>query len=94
VGFQDFFTNSFIKNVNGDLLEVISWKIRSFSIITVVKKKVIGVIIRITTVYGSPYKVGKNAFISELITWPFPKLGWPSIIGDDFNLVRSQCCRI
>jgi exonuclease III len=76
--------------VNSDIFEVISWDIKSFSVSTVVRVKSSGVVIRLTTVYGSPYEEGKDAFISELhelfLSWD-----GPAMIGGDFNLVRSQC---
>jgi hypothetical protein len=52
--------------VNNDLLEVISWEIKSFSVSVVVKNRRNDRITRITTVYGSSYEVKRQEFIYEL----------------------------
>jgi hypothetical protein len=46
-------------------------------------------VVRITTFYSSPYEEKNDEFISELHEL---FLNWegPTIIGGDFNLVRSQ----
>jgi endonuclease/exonuclease/phosphatase (EEP) superfamily protein YafD len=53
------------------------------------RNKISDTIVRITTVYGSPYEEGKQAFISELHEL-FLNWNGPTIIGGDFNIVRSQ----
>jgi hypothetical protein len=67
--------------VNSDVFEVISWEMKTSSARTVVKIKSSGITIRLTTVYGSPYDEGKEAFILELnelfLNWE----GGPSMIG-------------
>jgi hypothetical protein len=80
--------NGILVGVNGDVFEVISWEIKSFYVSTVVKITSSGMIVRLTTVYGSPYEEGKFAFISELHEL---FLNWEGLamIGGDFNLVRS-----
>jgi hypothetical protein len=55
----------------------------------VVRNKISNTIVKITTVNGSPYEKGKQAFISELHEL-FLNWNGPAIIGGDFNLVRSQ----
>jgi hypothetical protein len=45
--------------VNGDMFEVISWEIKTFSVSVVLKNKISEVICRITTVYGSAYEERK-----------------------------------
>jgi mannosylglycoprotein endo-beta-mannosidase len=79
----------FLVGVDADVLEVISWEVKSFSVGVVVKNRSNDCILRIVTVYGSPYEEGKQAFISELHEL---FLNWqgPTMIGGDFNLVRSQ----
>jgi hypothetical protein len=52
--------------INLDVFEVLSWEIIKFSINVVVKIKSFGVTVRLSTIYGSPYKEGKDEFISEL----------------------------
>ena len=75
--------------VNNDCFDVISWEVKKFSDSVIAKIKSRDKIVRITTVYGSAYEDGKQAFISELhelfINWE-----GPALIGGDFNLVRSQ----
>ena len=62
--------------VNLDLFEVIAWDIRKFSVSVVIKIRSMDKVVRITTVYGSAYEEGKQAFISELhelfINWDGP----------------------
>jgi hypothetical protein len=64
--------------VNSDVFEVISWEVKVFSVSTIVKIKSSGLNIRLTTVYGSPYEEGKEAFISELrelfLNWDGPAM--------------------
>ena len=60
-----------------------------FSVSVIAKNKVSNIVVRITTVYGSPYEEFKQAFISELHDL-FLNWDGPAIIGGDFNLVRSQ----
>ena len=55
----------------------------------VVKIRRNDVVIRMTTVYGSPYEDGKREFLSELHEL-FVNWDGPAIIGGDFNLVRSK----
>jgi hypothetical protein len=73
--------------INADLLEVLAWEIKTFSVSAVVKKRRNDYICRITTVYGSAYEDKKQEFISELHEL---FLNWegPALIGGDFNLVR------
>jgi hypothetical protein len=52
--------------VNLDLFDIVAWEIKSFSVSVVVRHKINDTVSRITTVYGSPYEEGKQAFISEL----------------------------
>ena len=75
--------------VNGDIFDIIAWDIRKFSVSVVVKIRRNDVVIRMTTVYGSPYEDGKQEFLSELHEL-FVNWDGPAIIGGDFNLVRSQ----
>jgi exonuclease III len=79
--------------LNSDIFEVISWDIKSFSISTTARLKSSGVVIRLTTVYGSPYEEGKDVFISELHEL-FLNWDGSAIIGGDFNLVRSESDKI
>jgi hypothetical protein len=73
--------------INADLLEVLAWEIKTFSVSAVVKNRRNDYICRITTVYGSAYEDKKQEFISELHEL---FLNWegPALIGGDFNLVR------
>jgi hypothetical protein len=75
--------------VNGDLFEVIAWEIKTFSISVVLKNKISENICRITTVYGSAYEEKKQELISELHEL-FLNWDGPSMIGGDFNLIRSS----
>ena len=75
--------------ISNDTFDVVAWEIKKFSVSAVLKIKQTGVIIRITTVYGSPYEEGKAEFISELHEL-FLNWDGPALIGGDFNLVRSQ----
>jgi hypothetical protein len=52
--------------VNLDIFDVIAWKIKKFSISIVVRNKIIDVILRITTFYGSSYDEDEHNFISKL----------------------------
>uniref|UniRef100_A0ACD5T970 Uncharacterized protein n=1 Tax=Avena sativa TaxID=4498 RepID=A0ACD5T970_AVESA len=74
--------------INCDKFDIVAWDIRVFSVSTVVRNKVSGANIRITTVYGPSYDDKKQAFISELhglfLNWD-----GPAMIGGDFNLIRS-----
>ena len=75
--------------VNAYIFDIISWEIKSFSVSVIVKIRKNEIIVRFTTVYGSPYEEGKHAFISELHEL-FVNWDGPAIMGGDFNLVRSQ----
>jgi hypothetical protein len=72
-----------------DLFDIISWEIKNFSISVVARNKIADVIIRITTIYGSPYEERKDEFISKLHEL-FRNWEVPALIGGDSNLVRSQ----
>jgi hypothetical protein len=48
--------------VSSDAFDLISWEIKNFAISVVVKIKSYGVLIRLTTVYGSPYEEGTLLF--------------------------------
>jgi hypothetical protein len=61
--------------VNSDVFDDFSWEVKKFSFSTIVKIKSYMVNIRLTTVYGSPYEEGKDAFILELHEFFF-ELGW------------------
>jgi hypothetical protein len=71
------------------LFDIVSWEVKSFSVSVVIRNKISDTIVRITTVYGSPYEEGKQAFISELLEL-FLNWDGPALIGGDFNLVRNQ----
>jgi hypothetical protein len=75
--------------INSDIFEVLYCDIKYLSVSTTARIRSSGVDIRLTTVYGSPYEEGKDAFISELhelfLSWD-----GPAMIGGDFNMVRSQ----
>jgi hypothetical protein len=75
--------------INLDLFDVVAWDIRNYSVSVVARNKIADVVVRITTVYGSPYEEKKDEFIPELHEL---FLHWEggAIIGGDFNLVRSQ----
>jgi hypothetical protein len=75
--------------VDVDILEVISWEVKSFSVGVVVRNKCNDCVFRIVTVYGSPYEEGKQDFISELHEL-FLNWDGPIIIGGKFNHVRAQ----
>ena len=64
--------------MNGDIFDIIAWDIRKFSVSLVVKIRKNDVVIRMTTVYGSPYEDGKQEFISELhelfVNWDGPAI--------------------
>jgi hypothetical protein len=45
--------------VNNDMFDIISWDIRMFSVSVVVKNKPDDLVLRITTLYVSPYEEGK-----------------------------------
>jgi hypothetical protein len=76
-----------IVGINVDLLEVLSWEFKVFSVSAIVKNRRNDFICRITTVYGSSYEEKKHEFIPELHEL---FLNWegPALIGGDFNLVR------
>jgi hypothetical protein len=48
------------------------------------------VTVRLSTIYGSPYKEGKDEFISEMHEL-FRNWEERAMIGGDFNLVRHEC---
>lgn len=77
-----------LMGVDADIFDIISWDVRDFSVSCIVSIKSSGTQARFITVYGSPYEEGKEDFLSELhglfIDNPIPTL-----IGGDFNLVRS-----
>jgi hypothetical protein len=59
-----------------------------FSVSLMVEDKLIGFCWKLVAVYGSPYDNGKIYFINELHDI-IDKWQGPTIIGGDFNLVRS-----
>ena len=75
--------------ISNDVFEVINWEVKKFTVSTVAKIRSCGTVIRLTTVYGSPYEEGKQLFISELHEL-FLNWDGPAIIGGDINLVRCQ----
>jgi hypothetical protein len=64
--------------IKADLLEVLSWEIKTFSVSVVGKNRRNDLICRIITVYGSSYEEKKQEFISELhelfLNWEEPAL--------------------
>jgi hypothetical protein len=52
--------------INLDLFDVLAWEIKNFSVTVVARNKILGLVVRITIVYGSPYEEKKDEFISEL----------------------------
>lgn len=66
----------------------INWHILSFSLSYHAKSRAIGVNFRIVVVYGSPYDSRKEAFLFELHS-VFVDCSVPTLIGGDFNQVRS-----
>jgi hypothetical protein len=45
--------------VNLDLVDIVAWEVKNFSVSVVVRNKISDIVVRITTVYGSPYEEGK-----------------------------------
>jgi exonuclease III len=75
--------------VNERKLDVIAWKVGSYSVAGILKNCHDNFIWRIVVVYGSPYEEGKLEFLlelEELLT------NWegPTVIGGDFNIVTSS----
>jgi hypothetical protein len=73
--------------INGDIFDVIFWEVKKFYVSFAVKIKSSGVVMRLATVYGSPYEEGKNAFLSDLHEL-FLNWDGPAMIAGDFNPVR------
>jgi hypothetical protein len=68
---------------------LISWQEFQYAGVALIKNSSDGFIWRLVVVYGSPYEETKVEFIDELHLimglW-----GGPTLLGGDFNLVRSQ----
>jgi hypothetical protein len=68
---------------------LISWQEFQYARVALIKKITNSFIWRLAVVYGSPYEESKVEFIYELHLimglW-----GGPTLLGGDFNLVRSQ----
>jgi exonuclease III len=69
--------------------ELINWQLFQFCAVSVVKNMVDNLIWRLIVVYGSPYEETKLEFIEEL-DMVMAKWNGPTLVGGDFNLVRSQ----
>lgn len=78
-----------LMGVDLDLFDITSWEIRDFSISCYFTIKSNNAHVRFITVYGSPYDDGKETFISKLQSL-FLDNPVPTLIGGDFNLVRSS----
>jgi exonuclease III len=77
-----------LMGVNSDIFSVERWIIRTFLVSCEVVMRKDNFKCRITNVYGTPYEEKKQDFMDELEEIMSEYRG-PSIIGGDFNLVRS-----
>jgi hypothetical protein len=75
--------------VRSSVFEVIKWQYLKYSASAVLKNHRDNFVWRLIVVYGSHYDNSKLGFISELDTSMGDWQG-PTLIGGDFNLVRSQ----
>ena len=75
--------------VRKDVLDILNWQYFQYYAVLIVKNSLDKFIWRLIVVYGSPYEDTKVEFINEL---HLVMGGWqgPTLIGEDFNLVRSQ----
>jgi hypothetical protein len=74
---------------NNHKIEILSWLVYNFCAISIVKNYEDEFIWGLIVVYGSPYEESKTEFIEELDKVMGDWKG-PTLIGEDFNLVRSQ----
>jgi hypothetical protein len=70
-------------------MEIIAWQDFIFCGVAIVKNQSDGLTWRLVVVYGSPYEELKITFLEEL-ELVMAKWQEPSLIGGDFNLVKSQ----
>jgi hypothetical protein len=69
--------------------DIIAWQYFKYSVAVIIRNQCDSFVWRLIAVYGSPYENTKLEFINELHEVMGAWSG-PTLIGGDFNLVRSQ----
>jgi exonuclease III len=75
--------------LKAEVFEVMEWKLYDYCVSVIVKNQLDSMVWRLIVTYGSPYEEKKIEYITELHS-VMSNWDGPTLIGGDFNLVRSQ----